>query len=144
MIDLQRRLRIAQLRKQARARAEWEAAHKDPGLGPIGGLSAATPIESLELPAPSESALDIPEYDDAELAEVDEIVGDAGVVALEDDADDVVEDDAVAPPSLDNTKAELIAFAEAVGIEVKATWRKAEILDAILVGTGEGDPDAEE
>ena len=137
MIDLQRRLRIAQLRKQARARAEWEAANKDPGLGPIGGLSAATPIESLELPAPSESALDIPEYDDAELAEVDEIVGDAGVVALEDDA--------VAPPSMDNTKAELIAFAEAAGIEVKATWKKAEILDAILAaGTGEGDPDAEE
>ena len=143
MTDLQRRLRIAHLRKQARARAEWEAAHKDPGLvaelGPIGGLSAATPVEDRDLPTPSEPALDIPEYDDEELAEVDDVVGDAGVVALEDDA--------VAPPSLDNTKAELIAFAEAAGIEVKPVWRKADILDAILAaGTvaDEGDPDAGE
>ena len=34
--------------------------------------------------------------------------------------------------SMDNTKSELVAAAEEAGIEVKSTWNKADILDALL------------
>jgi hypothetical protein len=34
--------------------------------------------------------------------------------------------------SMDNTKSELVAAAEDAGIEVKSTWNKSDILDALL------------
>ena len=43
----------------------------------------------------------------------------------------VVEEAPVVEWSLENTKAELVAAAEAAGIEFKPTWKKADILAAL-------------
>lgn len=138
MTDLRRLQIIAQRKKQAEARDKWLAEHAPEAPG---------------APAEEADALEIPEPSDEDLAEIDE----AGAVALEDgdpetdepetdadvDGDEDSGDSDVPAPSMENTKAELVEFAEAAGIDVKPAWRKAEILDAILAAGSDADADGE-